>query len=119
MTLSVTTQASPLATKLVQESAADATVLANVTGTSGVLYMLDVDNPNAAAVYLKVFDNVAPDISADPADWVFKVPASTRRSMAIPLGLAFTALSFAVTANAAEGDITDPTSGVLVRLVTS
>lgn len=119
MALSVTPQSSPLATKLVEETAANATTKNNVTGAAGVLYMIDVDNPNASVVYLKIWDNAAPTIGTTPADFVVKIAASVRRAMAVPLGFAFTALSFAVVTGADQANVTSPASGVSVRLATT
>ncbi|APU88968.1 hypothetical protein Rctr197k_171 [Virus Rctr197k] len=119
MALSITPQASPLATRLVEETAATSTAENNVTGAAGSLYMVDVDNPNGTVVYLKIYDNAAPTIGTTPADWVFRIPASARRTFAMPLGLAFTALSFAVVTGADQASVAAPASGVLVRLVTS
>ena len=119
MALSITPQASPLAARLVEETAATSTAEDNVTGGAGALYMIDVDNPNATAVYLKLFNDANPSLGSTPADWVFRIAATSRRAIAIPLGLDFTALSFAVTLNPDESDVTAPASAVLVRLVTS
>lgn len=119
MTLSVTPQASPLGAKLVEETNATATIEANVTGGAGALYMVEVDNPNAGPIWLKLFDNPTPTLGTTPADWVFKIAATTRRAIAMPLGQAFTALSFAVTSAADQGSVAAPALGVLVRLVTT
>ena len=117
MALSVTAQASPLATTLVEETAATATMQANVTGSSGSLYMAEVDNTNGTQVYLKLWDSAAPTLGATAADYVFRIPAGTRRAVPFPGGLAFTnAFSFAVTLNAAESDTTAAASTTLVRL---
>lgn len=118
--MSVTPQASPLASRLVVETTASATPNVNVTGTSGVIYMIDVDNSaNVAAVYLKLYDNPAPTVGTTPADWVVRIGPSVRRSAVIPEGYAYTALSFAVVTGAAEDNTTSPASPVIVRLATS
>lgn len=118
--MSVTPQASPLAARLVVETAASATANANVTGASGVLYFADIDNSaNVAAVYLKLYNNAAPTVGTTPADWVLRVAPSVRRSVVIPEGFAFTALSFAVVTGASEDDTTSPANPVIVRLATS
>lgn len=119
MALSVTPQASPLAARLVEETAANATSKNNVTGAAGILYSIDIDNPNASPVYLKIYDNAAPTVGTTPADWVIKIAASSRRAMAFHLGLAFSALSFAVVTGADQANVTSPSTGVLVRLSTS
>lgn len=120
--LSVTPQASPLAQRLVQETVANATSKNNVTGTTGVIYMIDVDNTaNVTAVYLKIWDSVGPTVGTTPADWVFKIAASVRTVLSIPTaGLPFAiGLSFAVVTGADQGNAGNPASAVLVRMATT
>jgi hypothetical protein len=120
MTLSVTTQASPFAAKLVQETSASATPDNNVTSAAGVLYLVDIDNSaNPAAVYLKVFNNAAPVVGTTPADLVFMVAANTRRSYSMIEGIAFAALSFACVTGASQANVTSPANPVIVRLLAS
>lgn len=119
MALSVTPQASPLATILVEETAASSTAKNNVTGGAGILYAIDVDNPNASSVFLKIYDSAAPTVGTTAADYVLRVAASSRRTVAIFAGFAFTALSFAVVAGADQANTTAPASGVTVRLATA
>jgi hypothetical protein len=119
--LSVTPLSSPIGTRLVEETAANATAKNNVTGTSGNLYLIDVDNAANAGqiVYLKLWDNASPTVGTTAADWVFKIAAGARRVVAITQGLAFSALSFAVVTSADQAGVTSPGAGVVVRLVTS
>lgn len=119
MALSVTPQASPLAARLVVEDAATATVRANVTGGAGTISMVEVDNPNATPVWLKLFDNANPTLGTTAADWVLKIAGSTRRAIPAPAGLAFTALSFAVTNTAPEASVAAPPATVIVRIATT
>lgn len=119
MTLSTTLIGNPVGSKLIQETAATNAIEANVTGASGALFMIDIDNTNAGAVYLKLFDNAAPVLGTTAPDFVLRISANTRRSVAIPLGFAFNALSFAVVTGAAEASVAAPVSGVAVRLVTT
>ena len=44
MAVTVTNQSNPLASKLVQDTAATATAVDNTTGASGTLYMVEIDN---------------------------------------------------------------------------
>ena len=123
MTLSVSTQAAPIGTKLVVNDDADSTPETDVTGAAGALYGVEVDNSAnpGAAVYLKIWDNAAPDPLTDAPDWVVQVKAGLERSFVIPQGWAFTNLSFSASTSAALGvaGASDPASAVTVRLVTN
>lgn len=120
MTLSVQQQVNPIGTKLVVETASGATPDNNVTGTSGSICLLEIDNTaNAADSYLKLYDRAAPVVGTDPPDFIFRCKASQRRSLAFPQGWDFTALSFAtVTAPGTAGTVS-PSSAVIVRIVTT
>jgi hypothetical protein len=121
MTLSVTPQASPLATKLVQEDAANATPRSNVTGAPGSVFMIEFDNsPNAQAAWLKLYNSASPVVGTTAADLIVPIAANARRSVAIPQGLPFSVgISFAVTAGAAEANVASPVGPVIIRLATS
>lgn len=120
MTISVSTQASPVGSKLVIDTSANATARNAVTGASGVLYTIEIDNTgNASAVYLKVYDAPTVTVGTTVPDLVFKMNASVKRCFVIPEGMAFTDLSFAcVTAGGTTGT-TGPTNPVIVRMVTT
>ena len=121
MTLSVSTQVNPIATRLVVQTSATSTADTNVLGSAGVVYTVDVDNTaNVAASYVKLYDNAAPTVGTTPPDMVVLVPASQRRQVVVPEGVSFsTALSFAcVTVGGTEGTV-DPASDVIVRILAS
>lgn len=121
MALTVTPQSSPLGNKLVEQTATNATPNQNVTGAPGSLLLVEADNTAnpAAAVWLKAWDLANPVVGTTPADWVWKIPANTRRSIAIPGGFAFTAFSFACVATANENNAANPPVPILVRLLTT
>ena len=121
MTLSVSTQVSPIGSKLIIQTSATSAADNDVTGASGILYMVDVDNGSNGSnpAYLKVYDNASPTVGTTAPDLIFKVAASLRRSFVIPEGIAFTNLSMACVIEAGTAGTTDPTSDVPVRLVTT
>lgn len=121
MTLSVSTQVSPVGTKLVKDTDANATAETDVTGASGTIYMIDLDNEaNPADVaYLKIYDDPAPTVGTTDPDFIFKMPVNQRRQIVCPDGLDFTNLSFAVVTAGGTGGVTAPTNAVAVRMVTS
>lgn len=120
MSLSVTQIATPLGSKLVQETAAGVSPKNNVTGASGAIYMIEYDNSaNAATAFLKLYDHAAPTVGTTAASLVIPIAASARRAIAMPEGLPFSVgISFAVTALADQGNTGAPTGNVIVRLVT-
>jgi len=121
MTLSVSTQVSPVGTKLIKDTDANATAKTDVTGAAGTVYMVDVDNTGNPAdpAYLKIYDDPAPDVGTTDPDWIFKVPVNQRRPIVIPGGLDFAALSFAVVTSPGTGGTTSPATPVIVEMVTS
>jgi len=121
MTLSVSTQVSPVGTKLVKNTDANATASTNVTGTSGTIYMIDVDNTGnpADVAYLKIYDAATPVVGTTDPDFIFKIPVNQRRQIVVPDGLDFTILSFAVVTVAGTPGIVAPSNPVIVQLVTS
>jgi len=121
MTLSVSTQVSPVGTKLIKDTEANATPETNVTGAAGTLYMLDIDNRGnpADVAYLKIYDDAAPTVGTSDPDFIFKVPVNQRRQIVCPDGLDFAALSFAVVTAPGTPGTTDPTNPVIVQMVTS
>tara|TARA_R110002020_G_scaffold248856_1_gene462852 strand:+ start:463 stop:825 length:363 start_codon:yes stop_codon:yes gene_type:complete len=92
----------------------------NVTGTSGTLYMVTIDNSaNTAVVYLKLVDAGTGGANTEP-NWQFKVPASTKLSFVMPEGSIFsTGLSMWCVTGAVTSDNTAPGSDVVVNVLTS
>jgi len=121
MTLSVSTQVSPIGTKLIKDTDANATAENDVTGAAGSIYMIDIDNTANAvdAAYLKIYDNASPTVGTTDPDFIIKVPVNERRQVVCPDGLDFTNLSFAVLNAGGTGGTTAPASAVIVQMVTS
>lgn len=118
--VTISPQSNQIATKLIYDADADGTAENDMTGTSGVLYMVDIDNSaNGSASYLKLYDAAAPTVGTTAPDWIFKVAASVRRVLAITEGFAFTNLSMACVTAGGTAGTTNPTSNVLVRLLTT
>ena len=99
----------------------------NVTGSTGVIYLVEVDNEaNSHAVYLKIRDATTATSSTSTAngagtpDYSFKVPAFTQTCFTMPSGVAFTTgLSMWCTTSAAVGTTASPTNPVIVKLITT
>lgn len=119
--VTVSPQSNPVAAKLVVDADADGTAENDMTGTTGSIFLVDVDNTaNAAASFVKLYDAAAPTVGTTAPDWIFKIPASVRRVFACTEGVAFaTALSMACVTAGGTAGATGPTSSVIVRLLTS
>ena len=121
MTLSVSTQVSPVGSNLIKDTDANATPEVNVTGAAGTIYMIDVDNTGnpVDVAYLKIYDDAAPTVGTTDPDFIVKVPVNERRQVVCPDGLDFATLSFAVVTAPGTPGVTGPTNPVIVQLVTS
>jgi hypothetical protein len=120
MTQNTTDVSSPLGTKIITNDDVNATAKSNVTGGACSVYLIELTNSSAQAVYFKIFDIGAPVVgTTSPA---FKVPvaAGGSLSVAFPSGLALiTGLSYACTQEEADTGTTNPTSAVTLKMVTS
>lgn len=120
MTLSVSTQVSPVGSNLIKETSAGATANNDVTGTSGAIYMIEVDNTaNSSASFLKIYDDAAPTVGTTVPDHVFRVPANQTRQIVCPGGMDFAALSFAMVTAGGTSGTTSPSNAAVVAIVTS
>ena len=121
MAVTVTTQVNPIGTKLVQDTDVTSAAADNTTGTSGTLYMVEVDNTaNASIVYFKMANSANATGGTTAAHLVLMVPASTKMSYVFPTGIAFsTGFSHWCVTEAAESNTADPSSDVIARYVTS
>lgn len=92
-------------------AATPATISAKAT--AGRLHFLHCGNPNATAVYLKIFNVAAPTLGTTAANMNFLIPATSSITLAIgDQGLFFsTAIVFAVTGGQSLTDNTSITTG--------
>jgi hypothetical protein len=122
MTLSVSTQVSPVANRLVVDDAVGATAKNNVLGAAGTLFMVDVDNEaNPGAIcYLKIADAVTAVPGTTDPQVVVMIPAGQRRSVVWPEGVALaTGLTFWCVTSPGTPGVTAPTNPVVARIVAS
>ena len=79
-----------LASSLFQDTANTNSAIA-VKGSSGTIYMLEVDNSAlASVVYVKLYDSAgAITVGTDVPDWVFKITASINQVFTFVPGEAF------------------------------
>lgn len=121
MTLSVSQQVSPVGSKIVVQTVANATANNDVTGTTGSIYQVEIDNTANSdnAAYLKIYDNASPVVGTTAPDFIFKCPINQRINIAVIGGLSFTNLSFAVVISGGTSGVTNPTNPVIVKMVTT
>ena len=121
MSLTVSTQVPPVGTKLVSDTNANQVVKTAVTGAAGSIFLIDIDNSGNSdnAAYLKIYDVSSVSVGSTAPDFIFKVPVNQRRSFAIPDGLSFSFLSFAVVTTPGTAGNTGPTNPVTVKMVTT
>jgi len=120
MAISLTNISTPLAGRLVLDTDCDTTVEADVTGTTGSIYMVEIDNTaNSHITYVKIKDAATATAGTNDPDWVLMVPASTKETYVIKEGMAFgTALTFWATQEATHsGAATAPGSSVIVEIL--
>lgn len=121
MTLSVSDQAPPVGSKLVEQTEANQEPDNNVTGAAGSMYQLDVNNEANGdnPAFLKIYDDAAPTVGTTPPDLIFRVPANQRRNFVVPDGWDFLILSFACVISGGTAGDTPPTNPVVVKMVTT
>lgn len=85
-----------------------------IKASGGQLYALEVQNPNATAAYLQLFDASAPVVGTTTPVQSFYVPASggMDKSFAIPIEFG-TAIKYACTTTATGN--TDPLVGLVLN----
>ena len=121
MAVTVTNQSNPLAVKLVQDTAATNTAVDNTTGSTGTLYMVEIDNSGlGVAVFFKLVNATSTTVGTTAASLVLMCPASSKRSYAFPEGIAFNAgFSHWCVTSAGEASTAAPDPPPTVRYVTS
>ena len=121
MAVTVTNQTNPLGSKIVQDTAATNSAVANTTGASGILYMVEVDNTGyGAIVYFKLADATTATVGTTAPSMVLKCAASSKRSYVFPEGIAFSAgFSHWCVEGAAQTDTDAPDTPPTVRYITS
>ena len=118
-TLTSTGQASPLATKIFKIATANNTANANFTGSTGTLFMIQIDNTaNSSASFVKLVDATSATVGTTAPTMILAVPASVQRSFLMPKGIVFSAgFTLFCTTSAGTAGTTSPSSAVDVVCV--
>jgi len=89
----------------------------NVTGSSGTLYSVDMDNKSGSVAIIRLQDYASPVLgnsTSGLADMFWAVPATTAKRVEIPGGIAFSQLNLWTTANGPVLETANPASGGLI-----
>ena len=106
--------------KMASDTDADATAVVDVTGGSGKLYYIHIDNQAGNPSYAKfAFTTSTITVGTTAPDLMIEVPATSVKDVAMPDGIAFTSLSFWCVAGAGDNNTTAPAQNVTVRVVAS
>lgn len=122
------TVSNPLGTLVFKETAANATIVANVFNkTAAQMFCVRLDNSanSTEAVYLKLYEDTQSDgsqitVGTTVPSFVMKAPASQSVEMYIPGGIAFASGNYthlAVTTTRGTAGNTAPTGTVSVTLI--
>ena len=122
MAITTNNQGTNLGKRLVKDTAVTNSVVHNVTGASGSIHSIFVDNSALGAiVYLKFWDQ-ATTVTLGTTDPVlcFMIPASSREVLNFPDGLAFTtAISYACVQTPGTAGTAAPATPPTIYLITS
>lgn len=121
MALSVTGfSSSALSHKVVYESSSGTTANTDVTGTSGTIISMDLDNNGSTyASHIKFkLTSGAITVGTTEADFSIQVGASKKVTIDFPNPLAFEQLSFWTTRNGETSDTTAPETTLITILCT-
>jgi hypothetical protein len=123
MSLSITSQVSPLTKQMLKDSSVTSTVQKNVLMSDVTVYFIQVDNTqsSSAQVYLRLWDHKNPvtgAVSPTEPDYVLPVPAESLQNFIINDGLDFLeGLSYSCTQNAVVTDVINPSKVVAVKMI--
>lgn len=121
MAVTTTPLSSPFTNAIVFDADANEVAENNVRGGASTVFMLRIDNSaNAAASYVKLYNDAAPTVGTTAPDLIIPVAANASVEWVSLTGFAFaTALSFACVTTGGTGGTTGPTSDVGVRILCS
>jgi len=120
MAVTVTDFRSTQGTRIVKDTAANATGVDNAAGASGTLYMVEINNSGGSqVVYFKLANTAAAVPGTTAADVVLMCPASSTKTYVFTGGIAFgVGFSHWCTTGAAEANTTAPSTPPTVTYIT-
>lgn len=125
MTTTLTPQSNPVGGYLVTytQETRSRTAESNVTGAASNIYSIEVINPTADNVFLKVYDTAgAVTAGSTIPNWVFRVPGNTTTTFSCPDTLVVTAgVSLMVALDGGTGltSTLGPTGNVVAYVLTA
>ena len=123
MSVTTTPISSGLASNIVKDSALGGTADNDIRNGATTVYVVSVDNSaNAAASYVKLYNNAAPTVGTTAPDIILMCPSSVKREFWVGggLGISFgTACSMACVTTGGTAGTTSPSSSVIVNVFSS
>lgn len=128
MAVNLLTQPAKLANYITTDTEADGTVEANITASTGVFYIVEIDNTaNKTMTFVKMKDATSIANTEAASHWKLPCPASSKISYLTGSGMTFsTGLCFWATSVAQDGvsnnttvTQTDPTNKVAVKILST
>lgn len=122
MAITVNNQGSNLGKKIVKDTAITNSVVHNVTGASGSISSIFVDNNGLAAIVFLKFWDQATSVTLGTTDPVlcFMIPASSREVLSFPDGLAFSSgISYACVQTPGTAGTAAPATPPTMYMITS
>lgn len=121
MAVTITTQTIGTTNRIVRDTAATNTAVLNITGTTGKVYFVHIDNSaNSNSLYLKLWDALAVTVGTTVPDYVLRVNPSSVKQYAFTAGLNFTAgVSYAVVDSGGTAGTTAPGTPISIWMITN
>ncbi len=122
MAITTNNQGTNLGKRIVKDTAVTNSVVHNVTGASGSIHTIFVDNSALSAVVFLKFWDQATTVTLGTTDPVlcFMIPASSREVLNFPDGLAFsTGISYACVQTPGTAGTAAPATPPTIYLITS
>lgn len=115
-----TAQLGPFGANVFGDTDANATASDAITGGAKTVYLVDISNPSAEKVYAKLYNNASPTVGTTAVDGLFPCEAGSTIAYVFPDGLNYaTNVSIACVQEAGDGGTTNPSSTVVVKILTN
>ena len=121
MAITLTRQTVGTTNRTVRDTAATNTAVLNVTGTTGKLYFIHIDNTaNSNSLYVKFWDALSVTVGTTVPDYVFRVNPSSVKQYLFTAGLNFTVgMSYAVVDSGGTAGTTAPGTPISLWTITN
>ena len=120
-TVTLTSQAAPIGAIISKIVAANNSANANITGASGTLHVIQINNTaNSAAMYFKMVDGTSATVGTTAPEFIFRVSASSTLTCVFPGGIVFTSgFTAYCVQQAGTAGTSSPGSSVIVHFIST